>query len=105
MTAHKEQMEEMLELCWTAAEDGLIPLDRDRLPTQLVCFLPHPIEPDGASQQETIEAMIQQGLLVADDRHLQLSPTGTRQAQEVVRRHRLTEVLLSNVLEISEESM
>ena len=105
MTAHKEQIEEMLELCWTAAEDGLIPLDRDRLPTQLVCFLPHPIEPDGALPQETIEAMLQQGLLLATDRRIQLSPTGTRHAQEVVRRHRLTEVLLHNLLDVSEASM
>ena len=36
---HEEQIEELLELCWTAAEDGLVPLDRDRLPTQ-ECFLP-----------------------------------------------------------------
>ena len=105
MPVHREHIEELLELCWTAAEDGLVPLDRDQLPAQLLCFLPHPIEPDGALQQETIEAMIQQGLLLADDRRIQLSPTGARQAQEVVRRHRLTEVLLSNVLEVSEESM
>src|SRR3989338_11411076 len=105
MTAHKEQMEEMLELCWTAAEDGLIPLDRGQLPTQLVCFLPHPIEPNGALPQETIEAMLQQGLLLANGRRIQLSPTGTRHAQEGVRRHRLTEVLLHNLLDVSEASM
>lgn len=105
MTVHREHMEELLELCWTAAEDGLAPLDRDRLPTQLVCFLPHPIEPDGALQQETLGAMIQQGLLLADGRRIRLSPAGVRQAQQVVRRHRLTEVLLHNVLDVSEASM
>ena len=105
MSVHREHIEELLELCWTAAEDGLIPLDRDRLPTQLVCFLPHPIEPNGDRQQETIQAMIQQGLLLADARGIQLSPTGTLKAHEVVRRHRLTEVLLSSVLEVSEESV
>jgi len=105
MTAHKEQMEEMLELCWTAAEDKLIPLDRDRLPTQLLCFLPHPIEPNGTLPQETIEAMLQQGLLLANGRRIQLSPAGTQHAQEVVRRHRVAEVLLHSVLQVSEESM
>ena len=105
MTIHREHIEELLELCWTAAEDRLTPLDRDRLPAQLLCFLPHPIEPNDGLQQETIDAMLQQGLLLGDGRRIQLSPTGTSQAQEVVRRHRLTEVLLHNVLEISEASM
>lgn len=101
----REHVEELLELCWTAAEDGLVPLDRDRLPTQLLCFLPHPIEPDGDVQQDTVDLMIRQGLLVAEDRRIQLSPVGTHEAREVVRRHRLTEVLLHSVLEVSEESM
>ncbi len=94
-----------MELCWTAAEDGLVPLDRDRLPEQLLCFLPHPIEPNGASQQETLDVMIQQGLLLASGRRVHLSPAGERAAQTIVRRHRLAEVLLSNVLHVSETSM
>ena len=105
MSIHREHVEELLELCWTAAEDKLVPLDRDRLPTQLLCFLPHPIESDGGGQQKTIDTMVQQGFLLADGRLIQLSPEGTRQAQTIVRRHRLTEVLLHNVLDVSEASM
>lgn len=101
----REQVEELLELCWTAAEDGLAPIDRDHLPAQLLCFLPHPIEPNGYAQQQTIDLMIQEGLVRAEGRRIQLSSTGRAQAQEVVRRHRLTEVLLHNVLEVSEASM
>ena len=99
-----EHIEELLELCWTAREDGLT-LDRDQLPEQLVCFLPHPIEPRGALPQATIEAMVGEGLLVAQGRRITLSPAGALRAQVVVRRHRLTEVLLSSVLHVSEESM
>ena len=44
---NREHIEELLELCWTAREDGLIPLHRDQLPEQLRCFLPHPISADG----------------------------------------------------------
>ena len=105
MAVHPESIEELLELCWTAAEDGLAPLDRDKLPQQLLCFLPHPIAPNGDLPQETIDAMIQQGLVLANGRRIRLSPTGTRNAQAIVRRHRLTEVLLHNVLAVSEESM
>lgn len=100
-----EHIEEMLELCQTAAEDGRAMLDRDHLPTQMVCFLPSPIEPGGDGQQQAIDAMIRQGLLLADGRRIRLSPAGQARAQEVVRRHRLTEVLLHNVLEVSEASM
>lgn len=100
-----EAMEELLELCWTAAEDGLIPLDRDRLPAQLRCFLPHPIAPNGDDPQRTMDAMIEQRLLLSMERRIQLSPDGERLAREIVRRHRVAEVLLHNVLEVSEASM
>ncbi|MBI3088466.1 MAG: metal-dependent transcriptional regulator [Candidatus Omnitrophica bacterium] len=105
MSVRSEPIEELLELCWTAAEDGLVPLDRDRLPTQLVCFLPHPIEPDGGLEQDTIEAMIGEGLVLAEGRRIRLSPAGVSRAREIVRRHRLTEVLLRNVLQVSDASM
>lgn len=105
MASHREQIEELLELCWTASEDGLAWLDRDQLPRQLLCFLPHPIEPNGQQEQETLDAMIRAGLLAADGRRIQLSPSGKHQAQEIVRRHRLAEVLLHNILDVSEESM
>ena len=105
MTIRSEDIEELLELCWTAAEDGLMPLDRDGLPERLVCFLPHPIEPNGHLPQETIDAMIERGLLACVDRKLRFTSTGSARAQAVVRRHRLTEVLLHSVLEVSEESM
>ena len=104
MTVHREHIEELLELCWTAREDGLTPLDRDHLPVQLLCFLPHPIEPNLGPQQDTIDVMVQQGLLRLEGRRIQLSPSGELQAKEVVRRHRLTEVLLQSVLDVSEAS-
>lgn len=44
-------------------------------------------------------------LELAEGRNIQLSPAGLPRAQEVVRRHRLTEVLLHNVLQVSEASM
>ena len=100
-----EPIEELLELCWTAAEDGLMPLDRDQLPRALRCFQPSPISPEAASPQQTIDDMLQDGLLLADGRRIQLSPAGHLKAQAVVRRHRLTEVLLHNVLQVSDASV
>ena len=105
MAHDTEQVEELLELCWTAAEDGLVPLDRDRLPEQLLCFLPRPIEPQQVGQQAALDAMIREGLLLAEGRQVRLSPSGEARAETIVRRHRLTEVLLHSVLDVSEESM
>lgn len=100
-----EHIEELLELCWTAGEDGLIPLDRDELPAQLLCFLPSPIEPDGVFKPETIDAMVSQGLLAQEGRLIRLTPAGEQQAREVVRRHRVAEVLFHNVIIVSEAAM
>ena len=102
---HSEAIEELLELCWTADEDGLGPLDRDRLPTHLRCFLPHPIDPHLADQQQTLDAMLAEGLLAAEGRRIRLTPRGRDHAALIARRHRLTEVLLHNVLAVSDASV
>ncbi|MBI2094245.1 MAG: FeoA domain-containing protein [Candidatus Omnitrophica bacterium] len=105
MTVRTEQIEELLELWWTAGEDGMSALNRRQLPKELLCFLPHPIAAEENSQQETIDAMLQQGLLVGAAEQLRLSPAGSQWAKEIVRRHRLTEVLLDSVLEVSGASV
>lgn len=105
MAVHRETLEEMLELLWTAAEDRLTPIDRRQLPTQLRCFLPQPIEPDGDAQQEVIATMIHDGLITAQGERIALSVVGERQAKEIVRRHRLTEVLLHTLLAVSDASV
>jgi DtxR family Mn-dependent transcriptional regulator len=104
MTARREDQEEFLELCWTAEEEGLHWVNRDQLPAHLTCFLPHPIEGDGFGP-EAVDALLAERLLEADDRRVRLTDAGRRQAAEIVRRHRLTEVLLHNVLAVSEQSV
>ncbi|OGX40273.1 MAG: hypothetical protein A3C53_06935 [Omnitrophica WOR_2 bacterium RIFCSPHIGHO2_02_FULL_68_15] len=105
MTMTDEPVEELLELCWTAMEDGLSPLDRDHLPLQLICFLPHPLDQHPAAPGPVIDGMLRDGWLTAEGRRIQLSPAGQHRAKEVVRRHRLTEVLLHTLLTISEAAM
>jgi len=82
-----------------------LPLNRDELPTQLLCFLPSPIEPDGVVQPEVIDAMVGRGLLAQEGRFIRLTSTGEQQAREVVRRHRVAEVLFHNVIAVSEAAM
>lgn len=57
---------------------------------------------DAVSTAE-IEALKKEGLLEREGRQLELTPTGLELAEDVVRRHRLTEVLLSTVLGLSAE--
>lgn len=104
MTARREEQEEFLELCWTAREDHYDWIDRDHLPRQLTCFLPHPIEGEGFGQ-DAIDALLAQDLLERDGPRVRLSNAGAAQAAIVVRRHRLTEVLLHGVLDVSDESV
>jgi DtxR family Mn-dependent transcriptional regulator len=104
MTAPREDQEEFLELCWTAEEASLPWVNRDQLPEHLTCFLPHPIE-GGRFGPVVIDALLAQRLLEADGRRVRLTEAGRRKASDIVRRHRLTEVLLHNVLAVSEQSV
>ena len=106
MGKHREAVEELLELLWTADEDGLLPLDRQELPQSLRCFLPHPIDGRGADLQATIDAAIRGRLVdVVSGVCLQLSAAGRTAAEPIVRRHRLTESLLAGVLDVSDASV
>jgi len=53
----------------------------------------------GPTVSQTVARMERDGLLhVADDRHLQLSDTGRQEAVAVMRKHRLAERLLSDII-------
>jgi len=105
MALRKEEIEEILELCWVSAENNQEWLERQQLPEQLLCYMPQPMKSDMGMAQEAIDHAIQQGLIEQKGDRVRLSPTGSKQAHQIVRRHRLTEVLLHNILDVSAESM
>ncbi|WP_432197127.1 metal-dependent transcriptional regulator [Streptomyces sp. bgisy027] len=71
-------------------EDGVVPL-RARIAERL--------DQSGPTVSQTVARMERNGLLrVAGDRHLELSDEGRRLATRVVRKHRLAECLLVDVL-------
>jgi DtxR family Mn-dependent transcriptional regulator len=104
MGARRETLEELLELWWTAGEDGLLPLNRQQLPERLRCYLPDPIDP-GEDPQQAIDELLRLGRLTAEGELVDLSPSGRAEAGEIIRRHRLAEVLLRVVLDVSETAM
>jgi DtxR family transcriptional regulator, Mn-dependent transcriptional regulator len=60
----------------------------------------------GPTVSQTVARMERDGLLqVADDRHLQLSDVGRREAIAVMRKHRLAERLLADIIGLSWEDV
>jgi len=71
-------------------EEGVVPL-RARIAERL--------GQSGPTVSQTVARMERDGLLqVADDRHLQLSELGRREATAVMRKHRLAERLLTDII-------
>jgi DtxR family transcriptional regulator, Mn-dependent transcriptional regulator len=79
-----------LRTVYELEEEGVVPL-RARIAERL--------GQSGPTVSQTVARMERDGLLqVADDRHLQLSETGRREAIAVMRKHRLAERLLADVI-------
>lgn len=77
-------------------EEGIAPL-RARIAERL--------RQSGPTVSQTVARMERDGLLTVDgDRHLQLSETGRKYAVSVMRKHRLAELLLVNVIGMPYES-
>jgi DtxR family Mn-dependent transcriptional regulator len=89
----EDRIDELLELIWTLREKGVSDLD-------------HLME-----TTEDIEARFILGLMIKDDlfqmegNRLILKERGEEKAREIIRRHRLTERLFSEIFEISEKEV
>lgn len=79
-----------LKTIYELEEEGVVPL-RARISERL--------EQSGPTVSQTVARMERDGLLsVAEDRHLELTKSGRARAIEVMRRHRLAERLLVDVI-------
>lgn len=88
MAAQDQALEELLELIWMLREEGVSTVERfrERMRT--------PRAEEGLSRLEG------QGLVGRDGEELYLTGVGLEQAAGIVRRHRLAECLLSEVLDM-----
>ena len=94
MTAHGliDTTEMYLRTVFELEEQGIVPL-RARIAERL--------DQSGPTVSQTVARMERDGLLhVADDRHLALSETGRTLAMRVMRKHRLAECLLVDMLKL-----
>jgi len=88
-TMPEQPVEEVLEHVWTVAEQGREVTDDDI----------SSVLPPGPLRQ-TLRKMIGGGLIEKDGNRLRLTPMGNELAEQVVRRHRLAERLLTDVLDV-----
>jgi DtxR family Mn-dependent transcriptional regulator len=88
--------EEVLEELWTAEETGMA------LSLSALARTIHAVPGDGWGG--VTQELIERGWITLDGEHLRLSEDGQREAREVVRRHRLAEVLFNQVLELPMET-
>jgi DtxR family transcriptional regulator, Mn-dependent transcriptional regulator len=86
-----------LRTVYELEEEGVVPL-RARIAERL--------RQSGPTVSQTVARMERDGLLhVADDRHLQLTADGRREAIAVMRKHRLAERLLADVIGLDWEHL
>ena len=86
-----EHVDELLELVWILKEKGL---------SDIQTLLEAASDPEA---RQVLDLMVQEGLLEREGEFLRLKEKGEALAEGIVRRHRLTERLLMELFEVSEE--
>jgi DtxR family Mn-dependent transcriptional regulator len=95
VTLRPQQLEELLETVYTEREQG-----RDEAAGVLDHAASHAEGSSAASLRELAEA----GLVTLSGTRVELTPAGEKRAADVVRRHRLTERLFRDLLQLSEDA-
>ena len=89
----EDRIDELLELIWTLREEGVSDMD-------------HLLETTRDIEARSIlSRMIKDNLFEIDGNRMILKDRGEEKAREIVRRHRLTERLLNEIFEMSEEEV
>ncbi len=91
--AEEERVDELLELIWTLKEKGVADMD------QLLDKIPD------VESRSILRSMNRDGLFEMEGNRMVLKDRGEEKAREIIRRHRLTERLFTEVFEMSEEEV
>ncbi|NWG03787.1 MAG: metal-dependent transcriptional regulator [Syntrophaceae bacterium] len=89
----EDRVEELLELIWTLREKGVFDLDRLLETTSDI------------EAKSILRWMIRDDLFEMEGNRVILKERGEEKAREIIRRHRLTERLLHEIFEMSEEEV
>lgn len=89
----RRREQEMLEAVWTAKEDGTSNLAEITRRAGVEC-------PD-----DVLKALVTQGLVTVEGNNVMLTEDGEREARDIIRRHRLAEILLHQVMDLGEDGI
>jgi DtxR family Mn-dependent transcriptional regulator len=89
----EDRVDELLELIWTLREEGVSDMDHLLETTQDI------------EAKSILRKMIKDGLFQTEGNRIILKERGEEKAREIIRRHRLTERLLYEIFEMSEEEV
>ena len=89
--AEAERMDEILELIWTFREEGVSDVNQ---------LLNSTLD---AEARSILRQMVRDNLFQVDGDRMILKERGEEKAREIIRRHRLTERLFSEIFEMSED--
>jgi len=89
----EDRVDELLELIWTLREKGVADLDRLLETTRDI------------EARSILRLMIKDDLFQMEGNRMVLKERGEEKAREIIRRHRLTERLLYEIFEMSEEEV
>ena len=89
----EDRIDEILELIWTLRERGVSDLDQLLEKTE------------DAEARSILRMMNRDGLFEVEGNRMVLKDKGEEKAREIIRRHRLTERLLTEIFEMSEEEV
>jgi DtxR family Mn-dependent transcriptional regulator len=89
--AEAERMDELLELIWKLREEGVSDVNQLLNSTQ------------DAEARSILRQMVRDDLFQVDGDRMILKERGEEKAREIIRRHRLTERLFSEIFEMSED--
>lgn len=92
MKTRPQEMDELLERIWTEREKG-----KEDLQGLLATT---PIAKGG----DWLQKLVREKLVKADEKQVTLTEAGLREAEQIIRRHRLAERLFADVFQTSEET-
>jgi DtxR family Mn-dependent transcriptional regulator len=93
VAVEEDRIDEFLELIWTLREEGVSDLEHLLGTTQDI------------EARSILRLMVKEDLFQMEGNRLLLKERGEEKAREIIRRHRLTERLLSEIFEMSEEEV
>ncbi len=93
VAVEEDRIDELLERIWTLREEGVSDLDHLLGTTQDI------------EAKSILRLMIKEDLFQMENNRMILKERGEEKAREIIRRHRLTERLLSEIFEMSEHEV